>query len=91
MMAQRLREMKQLLKPTGSIYLHCDDAAVHYLKVLMDAIFGKSRIHAAVTWRRAFLVRVYWARTRLDGGMRPLGVLSCGAPDPRRDEPGRVR
>ena len=39
-MAVRLLEMKRLLKPTGSIYLHCDDTAGHYLKVLMDAIFG---------------------------------------------------
>ena len=41
MMATRLIEMKRVLKPTGSIYLHCDPTASHYLKLLMDSIFGK--------------------------------------------------
>ncbi len=40
MMAVRLLEMRRVLKPTGSIYLHCDPTASHYLKTLMDAIFG---------------------------------------------------
>ncbi len=39
MMAVRLLEMRRVLKPTGSIYLHCDPTASHYLKALMDAIF----------------------------------------------------
>ena len=43
-MAERLEQMRRLLKPTGSIYLHCDPTASHYLKVLMDAVFGLSRI-----------------------------------------------
>ena len=42
MMGVRLLEMKRLLKPTGSIYLHCDPTASHYLKLLMDAIIGKA-------------------------------------------------
>ena len=42
MMAVRLLEMNRLLKTTGSIYLHCDSTASHYLKLLMDCIFGKS-------------------------------------------------
>ena len=41
MMAVRLLEMRRLLKPTGSIYLHCDPTASHYLKTLMDAIYGR--------------------------------------------------
>ena len=41
MMAMRLLEMRRLLKPTGSLYLHCDPTASHYLKTLMDAVFGK--------------------------------------------------
>ena len=41
MMAQRLEQMKRLLNPTGSIYLHCDPTASHYLKMLMDVVFGK--------------------------------------------------
>lgn len=40
MMAPRLMELQRVLKPTGSIYLHCDPAASHYLKILMDAVFG---------------------------------------------------
>ena len=52
-MAVRLLEMHRLLKPTGSIYLHCDDAAGHYLKLLMDGIFGARRFRNAITWRRS--------------------------------------
>jgi adenine specific DNA methylase Mod len=40
MMAPRLVELHRVLKPTGSIYLHCDPTASHYLKLLMDAVFG---------------------------------------------------
>ena len=40
MMAQRVTELHRVLKPTGSIYLHCDPTASHYLKLLMDAVFG---------------------------------------------------
>ena len=42
MMAVRLLEMRRLLKPTGSIYLHCDPTASHYLKLLMDTTFGET-------------------------------------------------
>ena len=52
-MAVRLLEMHRILKPTGSIYLHCDDTAGHYLKLLMDGIFGAKRFQNAITWRRA--------------------------------------
>ena len=40
MMAVRLLEMRRVLKDTGSIYLHCDPTASHYLKLLMDSIYG---------------------------------------------------
>ena len=53
MMAQRLDEMKRLLKPTGSIYLHCDPTASHYLKTLMDAIFGASNFRNEIVWWRS--------------------------------------
>ena len=43
-MAVRLLEMKRILKDTGSIYLHCDPTMSHYLKLVMDAIFGKGEI-----------------------------------------------
>ena len=52
MMAVRLLEMQRLLKPTGSIYLHCDPTASHYLKTLMDAIFGQGNFRSDITWRR---------------------------------------
>ena len=52
MMAVRLLEMKRLLKPTGSIYLHCDPTASHYLKMLMDSVFGAARFRCEVTWKR---------------------------------------
>ena len=41
MMAPRLVELRRVLKPTGSIYVHCDPTASHYLKLLMDAVFGR--------------------------------------------------
>ena len=53
MMAVRLLEMKRCLKSTGSIYLHCDPTASHYLKVMMDSIFGKNNFRSEVTWKRA--------------------------------------
>ena len=52
MMAVRLLEMKRLLKETGSIYLHCDDTASHYLKMLMDAVFGSANFKNDVIWKR---------------------------------------
>ena len=52
MMAVRLLEMHRILKPTGSVYLHCDSTASHYLKMLMDAIFGQGNFRSNITWRR---------------------------------------
>ena len=52
-MAERLAEMRRILKPTGAIYLHCDDTAGHYLKVLMDNIFQPRNYLSDITWRRA--------------------------------------
>jgi len=49
-MAQRLFEMHRVLKPTGSIYLHCDSTASHYLKVVMDRIFGKNNFRNEIVW-----------------------------------------
>jgi site-specific DNA-methyltransferase (adenine-specific) len=53
MMAPRLAELRRVLKPTGSIYLHCDPTASHYLKVLMDAIFGLVNFRNEISWRRS--------------------------------------
>ena len=52
MMAQRMAELHRVLKPTGSIYLHCDPTASHYLKLLMDAVFGKENFRNEIIWRR---------------------------------------
>src|SRR5436305_257421 len=52
MMAVRLIEMHRVLKETGSIYLHCDPTASHYLKVLMDSIFGPQRFLNELIWKR---------------------------------------
>ncbi len=49
-MAERLEHMRRLLKPTGSIYLHCDPTASHYLKIVMDAVFGKSNFRNEIVW-----------------------------------------
>ena len=49
-MTQRLLPMRGLLKPTGSIYLHCDPTASHYIKVMMDAIFGHRSFRREVIW-----------------------------------------
>ena len=53
MMAVRLLEMRRVLKETGSIYLHCDPTASHYLKMLMDSIFRGSNFRNEVVWRRS--------------------------------------
>ena len=52
MMAARLVEMHRVLKPTGSLYLHCDPTASHYLKVVMDAIFGPQNYRSEIIWKR---------------------------------------
>ncbi len=52
MMAARLVELHRVLKPTGSIYLHCDPTASHYLKVLLDAIFGAVNFRNEIIWKR---------------------------------------
>ncbi len=52
MMAPRLIELKRVLKVTGSIYLHCDPTASHYLKMLMDAVFGPQFFRNEIIWKR---------------------------------------
>jgi adenine specific DNA methylase Mod len=52
MMAPRLVELRRVLKETGSIYLHCDPTASHYLKILMDAIFGPQFFRNEIVWKR---------------------------------------
>ena len=64
-MAVRLLAMHRVLKPTGSIYLHCDPTASHYLKAVMDAIFG---------WRN-FRSEIIWKRTGSHGGVKRWGPI----------------
>lgn len=53
MMAPRLVELRRVLKATGSIYLHCDATASHYLKILMDAIFRPTNFRNEIVWKRS--------------------------------------
>lgn len=52
MMANRLVELHRVLKPTGSLYLHCDPTASHYLKIVLDSIFGAENFKNEIIWRR---------------------------------------
>ena len=52
MMAARILEMRRIMRPTASIYLHCDPAASHYLKAIMDAVFGQKRFRNEIVWQR---------------------------------------
>jgi site-specific DNA-methyltransferase (adenine-specific) len=52
MMAVRLIELHRVLKPTGSLYLHCDPTASHYLKLLLDGVFGASNYVNEISWKR---------------------------------------
>jgi site-specific DNA-methyltransferase (adenine-specific) len=65
MMAPRLVELHRVLKTTGSIYLHCDTTASHYLKLLLDAIFGPAE----------FLNEIIWKRTSAHSGANRYGPV----------------
>ncbi|MCL1916472.1 MAG: restriction endonuclease [Desulfovibrionaceae bacterium] len=53
MMTGRLLELYRILKPTGSLYLHCDPTASHYLKIVMDSVFGKENYKNCISWKRS--------------------------------------
>ena len=53
MMANRLLELHRVLKPTGSLYLHCDPTASHYLKIVLDGVFGKTNFRSEISWKRS--------------------------------------
>ena len=69
MMAPRLTELHRVLKTTGSLYLHCDPTASHYLKLLLDATFGPKRILNEITWKRSS------AHSDTKQGMRRCGRI----------------
>lgn len=52
MMIIRLKELQRVLKPTGLIYLHCDPTASHYLKIILDDIFGIRNFRNEIIWKR---------------------------------------
>jgi len=52
MMAVRLIELHRVLKPTGSLYLHCDPVASHYLKIILDSVFGPASFRSEIVWKR---------------------------------------
>ena len=52
MMAPRLVELRRVLEPTGSLYLHCDPTASHYLKMLLDAVFEAKCFRNEIIWKR---------------------------------------
>lgn len=53
MMTNRLLELHRVLKPSGSLYLHCDTTASHYLKIVLDTIFGAENFRNEISWRRS--------------------------------------
>jgi len=53
MMTPRLVELRRVLKPTGSLYLHCDPTASHYLKIVLDTVFGAANFRNEVVWKRS--------------------------------------
>ena len=54
MMAVRLLEMRRIPKPTGSLYLHCDPTASHYLKMTLDCVFGRTNFRNEIVWQRRY-------------------------------------
>src|SRR6266446_7982267 len=54
MMAARLVELHRVLKSTGSLYLHCDPTASHYLRMLLDGIFGARNFRTEIIWKRSW-------------------------------------
>jgi site-specific DNA-methyltransferase (adenine-specific) len=62
MMCIRLLELRRVLKDTGSIYLHCDPTASHYLKILMDTVFGKENFRSEIIWcyTEREIAKKYW-------------------------------
>lgn len=65
MMAPRLKQLRRVMRPGATIYLHCDPTASHFLRLLMDAVFGPE----------GFLSEVVWKRTHAHGGARRFGPV----------------
>ncbi len=72
MMANRLLELQRVLKPTGSLYLHCDPTASHYLKIVLDGVFGKENFRSEINWRRSSAHNDAKQGRRLYGNVRDV-------------------
>jgi len=72
MMAPRLVELRRVLKPTGSIYLHCDPTASHYLKMLMDGVLGPKNCRREIIWRSGW---VSGFKTKVSNWIRNHDIL----------------
>ncbi len=84
MMAVRLLEMHRVLKPTGSIYLHCDPTASHYLKQLMDAVFGVKEYRNEISWKRTTTKGDY--RQGATNWPRVRDIVLCYGKDARQSQ-----
>ena len=82
MMAIRLLELHRVLKPSGSLYLHCDPTAGHYLKLLLDAVFGHSNFVNEIIWRRTTTKSDY--KQGAKNWPRVHDVIFCYAKDYKR-------
>jgi DNA modification methylase len=83
-MKQRVLQIRRVLKPTGAMYLHCDPSASHYLKVMLDGIFGGENFRNEIVWLRT-LSKGGLARHRLATGHDVLLAYSKG-PEPTWNE-----
>ena len=103
-MAVRLLEMRRVLKSGGSIYLHCDDAAGHWLRTLMDAVFGVAAFRNEIVWKRignhndagrfgrtGDRLLFYGADIRRDRVRVPLSEANVASKYRHEDERGRYR
>ena len=87
-MSVRVLEMHRVLKPTGSMYLHCDPTASHYLKAMMDAVFGRQNFRNEIVWwyrkwtnttasfQRNHDIVLLYAKTKVAIFNKPLGGLT---------------
>lgn len=81
MMAPRLVELRRILTPTGSLYLHCAPAASHYLKILLDVLFGPDNFRREIVWRSGW---VSGFKTRAHNWVRNHDILLYYVRDHRR-------
>ncbi len=75
-MAVRILEMRRVLSPTGSIYLHCDPTMSHYLKLVMDAIFGRKMFRNEMVWAVLLIATTLRNTTSSSSTPRPTTTIS---------------